>query len=96
MCTPMTDRSRLLRRKPARRSCSKISDTELRAAEVSARPVIAYDPAPARALHGRVVLGSTSTHLIREAACPVLVLPRGATAPCDAPATATGTVRHVG
>jgi nucleotide-binding universal stress UspA family protein len=43
----------------------------------------------------RVVLGSTSTHLIREAACPVLVLPRGATAPGDAPATATGTVTRV-
>lgn len=29
----------------------------------------------------RVILGSTSTHLFREASCPVLVLPRGAGAP---------------
>jgi nucleotide-binding universal stress UspA family protein len=28
----------------------------------------------------RVILGSTSTHLFREAACPVVVLPRGARA----------------
>jgi nucleotide-binding universal stress UspA family protein len=36
----------------------------------------------------RVVLGSTSTHVFREAACPVLVVPRGARAPVRAPATA--------
>jgi nucleotide-binding universal stress UspA family protein len=29
----------------------------------------------------RVLLGSTSTHLFREAACPVLVVPRGAKTP---------------
>jgi len=33
----------------------------------------------------RIMLGSTSTHLLREAACPVLVLPRGAGAPGHAP-----------
>jgi nucleotide-binding universal stress UspA family protein len=38
----------------------------------------------------RVVLGSTSTHLFREAACPVLVLPRGVAAPDDATGAATG------
>jgi nucleotide-binding universal stress UspA family protein len=42
----------------------------------------------------RVVLGSTSTHLFRDAACPVLVLPRGASAPDHASSTATGTVMH--
>ena len=40
----------------------------------------------------RVVLGSTSTHLVREAACPVVVLPRGAAAFGDAPGTATHAV----
>jgi nucleotide-binding universal stress UspA family protein len=29
----------------------------------------------------RLILGSTSRHLVRHAACPVLVLPRGARAP---------------
>jgi nucleotide-binding universal stress UspA family protein len=36
----------------------------------------------------RVLLGSTSTHLFREAACPVLVLPRGAKTPLGEDASA--------
>jgi nucleotide-binding universal stress UspA family protein len=36
----------------------------------------------------RVFLGSTSTHLFREAACPVLVLPRAARTPTDLPSFA--------
>jgi nucleotide-binding universal stress UspA family protein len=42
----------------------------------------------------RVILGSTATHLLREAACPVLVLPRGAGAPDHAPGAEAGEVTH--
>jgi nucleotide-binding universal stress UspA family protein len=42
----------------------------------------------------RVILGSTSTHLFREAACPVLVLPRGVAGPDDTTRTGGGAVTH--
>ena len=40
----------------------------------------------------RVLLGSTSSHLFREAACPVVVLPRGAAVPDHATGTENAAV----
>ena len=36
----------------------------------------------------RVLLGSVSTHLLRDAACPVIVVPRGSGEPADDPSSA--------
>jgi nucleotide-binding universal stress UspA family protein len=41
-----------------------------------------------------VVLGSTSTHVVRQARCPVLVLPRGTTVPDDEPSARPSALRR--